>query len=165
MHHVDRIVKAKILEAKNIYGDKGSKSSLVKETTTFLLLTFRQPIELLDTYITAQLDNLPVKRTPTVCNDANPFFAEDCLFDAIPPDFNSLTVSVWNDAGKEKPIGVATFSRTFLLESSAEEEQWFALRPPDDQVVTGSVKIRIARMTEGPDAHFNIKSILFKYNK
>ncbi|TPX34427.1 hypothetical protein SeMB42_g07325 [Synchytrium endobioticum] len=134
MHH-EILVRARIIEAKNI-------------------LVSGKPV---NTYVTAQLDKLPVKKTATVYNDPNPFFAHDCVFDAVPPDFCALTVSLWNDAAKDKPIGVAAFSRTFLLKGSAEDEQWFALRPPDDHVVTGALLVRIQRHSfAAPDAHFTI---------
>ncbi|KAJ3034330.1 Ras GTPase-activating protein 4 [Rhizophlyctis rosea] len=141
----DRKLYCKVIEAKNLYNEKTRHA---------------------DTYCLISIENGETRRTPTVCNESDPFFGEELIFEEnLPATLRKVTLNVYNALGAgattgsvssvDKLLGRASFPREWLEDGSVEEEQpfcpqWFVLMPPEpDSVVNGEVRLSVELRTEG----------------
>ncbi|KAJ3052188.1 hypothetical protein HK097_006740 [Rhizophlyctis rosea] len=130
----DRKLYCKVIEAKNLYSEKTRHA---------------------DTYCTVSVENGETRRTPTVCNESDPFFGEELLFEEnLPATLWRVNLNVFNAIGTgsgggaagglDRLLGRVSFPREWLEDGAIEEEQWFVLMPPDtESQPTGEVRLSV----------------------
>ncbi|TPX62940.1 hypothetical protein PhCBS80983_g00191 [Powellomyces hirtus] len=151
----DRTLYVKVLEAKNVFPDKGRHS---------------------DSFCSVSVEGGEERRTPTVHRDANPFFGEELVFnDQLPTDMGGISIGLWQDqkhagsggasgggaaVGGEKLLGRTMFPRDLLEDGRFEEEQWYGLMHNESsQAAWGEAKLGMKLRAE-QDAHHRIRYTL-----